>query len=76
MKVADESKKEEEDAFCVWGYDPFKQEAAEEDEKKYQEICDDENEDYFEEDVETNQMWKILDLLVKNATFPADVGMI
>ena len=80
MKVADQSKKEEEDAFCVWGYDPFKQEAAEEDEKKYQEIefniCDDENEDYFEEDVETNQIWKILDLLVKNATFPADVGMI
>ena len=35
----------------------------------------DETEDYFEEDVETNQM-KILDLLVKNATFPADVGRV
>ena len=48
MKVAEESKKEEEDVFCVWGHDPFKQEAAEEDEKKYQEIqfkiCDDETE--------------------------------
>ena len=40
MKVAEESKKEEEDVFCVWGHDPFKQEqeAAEEDEKKYQEL--------------------------------------
>ena len=38
VKVAEESKKEEEDVFCVWGHDPFKQEAAEEDEKKYQGI--------------------------------------
>ena len=38
VKVAEESKKEEEDVFCVWGHDPFKQEAAEGDEKKYQEL--------------------------------------
>ena len=32
--------------------------------------------DYYEEYVETNQIWKILDLLVKNATFPADIGRV
>ena len=38
VKVSKESKKKEEDVFCVWGHDPFKQEAAEEDEKNYKEL--------------------------------------
>ena len=46
------------------------------DTKEYNLKLDAESEDYFEEDDESNQIWKILDLLVKNATFPADVGRV